>query len=412
MNTSYVTLVPHDPVIARDSRPFSAGIRMKSLDWPYPSVLAGSIRTAMGKMKGSGSFDPDTVTALKEVSVHGPLPQNSNSLFFPAPKDILVKDSGGKCDLTYAIRPASPRMDGEGCDLPRPGLLPPMLSYRAEEEFKPATIASFWSADVMASWLVNSDGLRFETPKAPTSGNSKPAGLDQPKKESRFHTEINPGRGVAKEKHLFETIGLDLNLKDRPDGITFSARIETDEKNLFAETAFGAFAAFGGERRLSYFRTDTKDPYGWRCPKKVEDALKSASLIRMVLATPAVFKKGWLPGWIDENALTGTPSCIPEDKPNKPVLKLVSACVDRWKPLSGFCLENGKTGPKHLRRVVPAGSVYFFTVESGTSADLIPCWLRPVSDESQDRNDGFGLALWGIWSYEQNEDLSKLNLKA
>jgi CRISPR-associated protein Cmr3 len=385
---------------------------MKSLDWPYPSVLAGSLRTAMGKMSGSGSFDSGTVKALKDVSVHGPLPEISGSLFYPAPKDILVKDSGGKCDETYAIRPASPRTDGEGCDLPCQGLLPPMLSYRAEEEFKPAAIASFWSADIMASWLVNSDGLRFEAPKTPTHGDSKLVGLDQPKKESRFHTKINPGRGVAEEKHLFETIGLDLNLKDRPEGITLSARIESDETNPFREIVFGAFTAFGGERRLSYVRTNTKDPHGWRCPKKVEDALKNASLVRMILATPAIFKKGWLPGWIDESTLTGTPACIPDNKPDKPILKLVSACVDRWKPLSGFCLEYGKTRPKHLRRVVPAGSVYFFTVESGTSADLIPYWLRPVSDESQDRNDGFGLALWGIWGYEQKEDLSKSNLKA
>ena len=61
MKPSYITLDPHDPVIARDSRPFGAGIRMKSLDWLYPSVLAGSIRTAIGKVRPNPAFDSTLV---------------------------------------------------------------------------------------------------------------------------------------------------------------------------------------------------------------------------------------------------------------------------------------------------------------------------------------------------------------
>jgi CRISPR-associated protein Cmr3 len=43
-----ILITPLDPVIARDGRPFNAGTRMKGLDWPYPSVLAGSLRTLLG----------------------------------------------------------------------------------------------------------------------------------------------------------------------------------------------------------------------------------------------------------------------------------------------------------------------------------------------------------------------------
>ncbi|MDD3622507.1 MAG: type III-B CRISPR module-associated Cmr3 family protein, partial [Methanofollis sp.] len=60
MTEMYLSITPHDPLIARDARPFGLGINMKSLDWPYPSVLAGSMRTMIGKMNG-GSFDKMTV---------------------------------------------------------------------------------------------------------------------------------------------------------------------------------------------------------------------------------------------------------------------------------------------------------------------------------------------------------------
>src|ERR1039458_8816544 len=39
-----IVIAPLDPVVARDGRPFNAGMRMKGLGWPYPSVLAGSDR--------------------------------------------------------------------------------------------------------------------------------------------------------------------------------------------------------------------------------------------------------------------------------------------------------------------------------------------------------------------------------
>jgi hypothetical protein len=33
----------------------------------------------------------------------------------------------------------------------------------------------------------------------------------------------------------------------------------------------------------------------------------------------------------------------------------------------------------------------------GSAARLAEGWLRPVSDDPQDRRDGFGLAAWGTW---------------
>jgi len=123
--------------------------------------------------------------------------------------------------------------------------------------------------------------------------------------------------------------------------------------------------------------------------------------VRMVLATPAIFFDGWKPGW-----LNGWPEDkVPDFWPDDLKLKLISACIDRWKPISGWSLEKGSRGPKEIRRLVPAGSVYFFEVLSGKAEDLVKSlWLRSVCDKDQDRRDGFGLAVWGLWDYADREE--------
>ena len=80
--------------------------------------------------------------------------------------------------------------------------------------------------------------------------------------------------------------------------------------------------------------------------------------------------------------------------------------MERWRAVSGWNLEKGKRGPKAIRRLVPAGSVYFFELKDGNPADLAKLWLKSVSDkgqDGQDRRDGFGLAMWGIWDQSKAE---------
>jgi CRISPR-associated protein Cmr3 len=113
----------------------------------------------------------------------------------------------------------------------------------------------------------------------------------------------------------------------------------------------------------------------------------------MVLATPAIFSAGWKPGWLGSD-LRGT---IPGTQAK---VRLAAACVERWRPMSGWSLETGNRGEKPVRRVVPAGSVYFFERESADDLDVAEAWLKPVSDGDQFSLDGFGVVLWGKWKPE------------
>ncbi|NTV66005.1 MAG: hypothetical protein HGA65_21065, partial [Oscillochloris sp.] len=57
--------------------------------------------------------------------------------------------------------------------------------------------------------------------------------------------------------------------------------------------------------------------------------------------------------------------------------------------------------PKATRRLAPAGSVYFLRLagtEDAIRAWVEQTWMQCVSDNQQSRDDGFGLAVLGIWN--------------
>jgi len=66
--------------------------------------------------------------------------------------------------------------------------------------------------------------------------------------------------------------------------------------------------------------------------------------------------------------------------------------------VSGWDFENNR--PKPTRRLAPAGTVLFFKLDGDDTAVgrwIDATWMHCVSDEEQDRRDGFGLAVLGVW---------------
>jgi CRISPR-associated protein Cmr3 len=415
MSIEYLAITPRDPIIARDGRPFgkNQGIRMRSLDWPYPSVLVGSLRTMLGKM--DGGFSDAKVRLLLDIAVAGPLPMKGTELYFPVPKDILVRKINGKM-IVIPLRPVAIR-DEEGCDLPDGFLIPTMLPTSIDEDFKPEKMPAFWSMKMMTDWLSNQSGFDFPLNADPTTdkeednpweqdcsdkecNKEKSCFLKSPEKDERVHTGINSKTGVAavEEGLLFMSVGLDLATKEKGGIICLAAKVESDGSFGTQISKLNEIHPFGGERRLAHWAR-IEEPFGWSCPKKVSSKLEQSDSkkIRMVLATPAIFSNGWLPGWLKNvnGYLEGTPPKASDDQK----LRLISACVDRWKPISGWSAEAKSRGPKAIRRLVPAGSVYFFEIQDGKKASALAKskWLESVCDDQQDRKDGFGLAVWGIW---------------
>ena len=359
-------ITPLDPLISRDARQFGAGSPMHSFSWITNTVIAGTVRTVLWK----ASDNPDsreTLDTLKKISAAGNFPILDGKIYFPRPLDIITSAN----DI-YQIKPGDFPPDS-GANMPAEGLMPSFPD--AEEDFKPEKLNAFWEKDMMIHWLIHGrENLTFNEKRT----------LSAPAHDERVHAKIDPSAGVAKDGNLFSTTGLDFIHRDTDKGL-LREEISVDIGTMNLPSRFTAPA--GGERRLAEFSRHDEDNTLWECPGELDVA---GGNLRLVLASPAMFAKGWLPDWIDEATLTG------EIPGTNAAVRLISAVTERWQPVSGWYYERGNNGPKPMRRAVPAGSVYFFRVISG-NADAKSLWLRSICTSEQDINDGFGLVLAGKW---------------
>lgn len=409
-----LNITAHGPIIARDGRPFGAGQgqRMRGLPWPLPSAVAGSFRTALVKEDPKLDFADPMPQRLLSIAVAGVFPAVEGELNLPAPADC-VWDHDAK-----VIHKAWPhKVNQGGCDLPAPGLLPVLFSDDPSlADFKPEPPPAWWPVSRLADWLLGKDVSFDET------------FLGGAVQETRDHTCLDADRGAAAKKLLFSTAGLNVThlprhgvdgsrpFSGRYAAVTLSARVRIPDSETGFEHAgrFRAWHPLGGERRLVHWQAADGDRM-WACPPELEAGLRAAERIRMVLVTPAIFEHGWRPNWLKKVAVADEPS---EDGPTSsqatgpgtsepklvgkpfdggPTLRLVGVVAGRWKAVSGWSLAK-PVGPKAIRRMVPAGSVYFFEKVEGDCGRLADeGWLAPVSDSERDRNDGFGLAAWGTW---------------
>jgi CRISPR-associated protein Cmr3 len=376
-----------DPLIFRDGKPFNAtpGARAQTLPFPYPSTLVGGVRTRAGR-DASGKFDSQKIDYLLQRSIRGPLlvalDENGGLVewFSPAPADSLIVEVDDKSQgQRYWVRPVV-LPTGAATNL-EPGLL---VSVNPVVKQKPHTKAPrFWNWETMQSWL------EYPANDA-TPVNLSGIGVAGLTPESRVHVCIDVETGTASEGLLFQTSGLEFSaiLQDReateykkPKALSelrqYALAVETDA-DLGPGVDF-----LGGERRLVHWiHSDETLP---ACPGAIRKAIASQKHCRLLLATPAIFTQGYLPEWICQNT---------------PGLKvaIVAAAVPRYQAVSGW--DAKKRTQKASRRLAPAGSVYFLSLEGDTQAIerfIDDVWIKSVSDADQDRRDGFGLALLGAW---------------
>ncbi|MFN8525419.1 MAG: type III-B CRISPR module-associated Cmr3 family protein [Chloroflexota bacterium] len=385
---------PRDPMVFRDARPFSndPGARADTLAWPLPQTVAGAVRTHVGTCldwdwRAGG---PEQARAL---AVHGPLLSSLRDgtagweAYLPAPLDAVIHLDHEGQEAVLHLRPGADLSSESGTDLPA-GLLPVDVT----DDVKPSPQRPWWSAAALDAWLRDRDG------PLPASEER----LAGPPRETRVHVGIDPTTLTSREGMLFATTGLAFGESVSPGP---GSPGKTGERQpalaLLCRAASPgdwqprpAFIALGGERRMARLQPSAA---AWPVPSaQLAAALGAGSRLRMVLATPGIFRGGWRPGWLDPASLSGAPPGATGLR-----LKLVGAAVGRRVPVSGWDLtaNDGRGAPRAVRYAAPAGSVYFLQVEAGTldAATLEQLWLRPMSDDDQDGRDGYGLATWGVW---------------
>ena len=381
---------PIDPIVCRDSRPFGVdqGNRMYCMNWPSPSMLAGSLRTLIGKcFIGESIADTFDIDALKRIMITGPFACVGNELFFQTPFDLVAVGASKDAEEIAAfdsIRPETLREnEGINCVLGDIRIQPSIRQHLKKDTF-PVKNAQFLSNREMDTWLQD-----LYPSKAIKKQDIRIA------KEERTHVAIDNERASAEESMLFSSEALDFS-KD----ISLSLKAETQDAD-YADMIkkINCTHSLGGERRLARWQYSTKID-GWQPSADLKTRLKTSCCLRMILATPAIFSNGWYPGWLTEKDTDGYACGVIPHTEIK--VRLISALIGRWMPIAGWNYEkqNNKSGPKALRRMVPAGGVYFLEIINNKKlidSDIESIWLKAL-ETGQDATDGFGSALWGCYT--------------
>jgi CRISPR-associated protein Cmr3 len=388
---------PLDPLIARDGRPAAVG-RFTTTGFPYPSMIAGAVRTRMGSENGAFTLAGNALEELKEkVHVRGPLlaelsPEDGTVLQWlaPAPRDaVFLQENGITARRRLAPRPLE---SGQAMDsLVEKGLLPIGFQGSRVHGKSPKDIPSFWSWSTFASWL--------SAPMDQTGVKLASLGTMSLPVETRAHLALQADERVGIDGMLFETSGLRFLQEGKtrlaPSRFALSLRCQGATVAGRSLELHEQIAPLGGERRLARWSPASSD---WpEMPRNVKEQIVTSRRARLILLTPAMFKNGPLPAWNDQSWPLGAPVRA----------KVSGAAVPRPEVVSGWDLaaDNGagkpKGRPKPTRRLVASGSVYFLNLEGGTAQDVErwceETWLACVSDDEQDRRDGFGLAVLGTW---------------
>jgi CRISPR-associated protein Cmr3 len=397
---SFWAIEPRDPLVVRDGRPNTGHGESAPLPFPYPSTVAGMIRTRFGT-GNDGAFDRSLDLArLRDVAIRGPLLVHlpSSRIFAPHPRDCVILAG---LDDRKSIRALQP-LDV----LPRGTLVDDALGGSALIGFpdagahpgKPSHPPTFWPWDAFERWLCSTE--------AKSNADDFLAGaLEALPIERRVHVTIG-AQYTAEDGMLFEIGGLRFHggpwsredreapSEHRPES-SMALGIDVDASGFpdKQRTLTAGIGPSGGERRLAYWSEASQIRLPQAPPKPVLDFLGkqgSCARVRVILLTPGIFDAGWKPGSKDGQLLAARHGITAE---------LVGACVPRSETISGWDFEHQR--PKKTRRIVSSGSVYWLDLHGAPEARVkwaTEIMMSNVSDAAQDRNDGFGLAAVGVGS--------------
>lgn len=422
------TIEPRTPLIVRDGRPFglNPGARAESLDFPFPSTIAGAARAQHWQQLGN-SFDKESfgtaeASQVNQVAIKGPLlievdQSNRYEWLLPAPGDALVFNMENKHDKNHVRirrllpKPIDPTTQN---DLAITDTLQ-MFNPMKDKPTKPPP--RYWRWESYRKWLISPQD--YETFELHQLGHSGPV------RENRVHVAIQRELQTGEDGKLFQTGGLEFQHTVRiditqPNDELVRERFEIRRLLLAIETdaaLHDGLGTLGGEQRLVRWQKQSELNLP-TCPEEVRDSILARKCCRMLLLTPAWFRNGYYP----EDILSEIDTLG---------IKIIASGVQRPQTVSGWDYRDAdreKDGKakhsrtkdgraKPTRRLAAAGSVYFleFTGDVNIIQEWINhVWMKCISDHNgqpgddtrhsdQDRRDGFGLAVLGVWDKAQKE---------
>lgn len=440
MNT--VLLEPTDVLFFRDAVPMSAGQGKGSgCRMPFPSTLheafRGSLLRARGELgnakelpgrprgaarKGNWhveSHATDVMIASKafcSLRTAGPFPwQPDKGLLLPVPLDAALSPGGEKLARLQLWRDpaAAPSLANT------PGTFRPLcLPLATTPPDKHAQLHGWWTLKQNALYLRRDPGSEDQ--------QFRPLPTDKLwEAEHRVGVEIEPGTFAAKQGQLYAGSYLRAHAQTR-----FAVQLHLGDQcaagnGEASELAGLDWLLLGGELRLA--RIWRTHPAGNPLPDLFAPLAAPPEpppgdgpcLLKWVLATPAVFTHGSLPGWcgpadgkpdgrpIGEVRL-GKSQRKPASEPLPGRALLISWCLARPRTVSGWDVVEQRAKPTLL--AVPEGGIYYFLCENRATAAALAKKLhwQPRSDFYGEKGCGYGLVSFDVQMHTTSPDVRAL----
>ena len=429
-------LHPVDTLFFRDARPMQAGAGSggHGANWPLPTVLHEALRSHLlrtvgeapvGKIKShvktseAGSKRSRTVASdlFRSLRTIGPFPRKGAEIYLPMPLDAVPAGEDGLGFLrplsTDGVEPVPPGVEmasgSAGASTVRTGRSNLPASWLRAVVSPSPPRKSAWPDWVCVSWYRSYLGGAPDL-KRPDGEH----GLFD--SEPRIGVAIDPESGSAEDGRLYASEHLRLR-----EGVSLWCRASLSDRGQEAknnrtslDAVQGRCLTLGGEGRIARLLASNVNSLD-HLPKP------GGRLIKWVLLTPAVFRNGWRPNWIGEEAgcvllrAGDTKRAKHEDRKTwrerisgmeSIRARLVAARVAKPLHFSGWDVgiesedENGnprRGGPKPTLLAVPAGSVFYFEADDETAGDALvdALHLRTRSDFFGEKGMGYGVC--GTW---------------
>lgn len=376
MSERWIVLEPIDVLFFRDLRPFGAGSEhhAASLFPPYPSVTAGALRTVAMAAHGVQFDRPGSVSqhvarvwgrpgeSAFSARLKGPFICHQGEILFPLPADLDFRE--GKVVRLSPLDGRDTDFFTSSLDLHGGGLRP--LWWGENKGFQ--------QSGEGPCFLAAADMERYLKGPLPERAISA---SELWTTEARFGIALGVHRTV-REGMLYSLKAIRLQ---KEVGLALAVGGE-GESPLPEE----GLLRLGGEGRMARWRfAGTRR---WPEPGFREGRFT------WTLVTPAIFRDSGddAPPWLPANVRREARGYVLEEEGLR--ARLVAVCLQSLSPVSGWDIVKKEAKP--LRWAVPAGTVYYFELESG---DPLKCHAQSVS--AVGANEGFGIVLVGGWDYVQ-----------
>ncbi len=375
-----INITPVDVLFFRDSKPFGRSMEhfAKSIFPPSSQTLYGALRTKVLEDLGCNYMEyrngrlvlanEDSLEKVKKAegeigfpdrvgsfSLKGPLLlKDNNTIYLKVPADVKEIDGGYK-----VLEPFDWTNSNVETDLETIGNYPHIKTDSGVKDAK-----GYISLQTFNDYALGAEIKEVVSCEEVFSH------------EIRTVIGTEAERNTSKEGQLY-TVGFVRMQKD------WSFYAEIDSLSFLPEAGL---IKFGGANRVCEYETMDDCPLKHYKMNEIKDSIKESKKFKIVFLTHAEFNNGWISNSFSRDLELQLEGSLK--------IRLISACLCRPDVILGWDLAKKKAKP--LRRLVPAGSVYYFELLEGGVDELFKK-LNLVNFSDNNQNMGFGLTLIGGW---------------